>query len=276
LHKGKIIIGKNPKNIDNIDVSDFIYSEEIDAFRWEHANTIIPKLQGSNISIWKEVFSKRAQYVLNNALEYINSIADPNTKNALLAALSASLEKTSLLNHFKVGMKGWIRDKPLCYYKPPDYIEFNAIKSIENKITKMRMAMIETNNLLKNGHGSFKFMREHAENLSYKGVADLIIADPPYLSEVPYDKLEALHDIWLGYKPEKQNIHEVFDSIALRSYNVLAEHGILVLLLLNYEKESREFFTNGLIRNNFIKVKETRTQIGSKEGLSISVFKKSV
>ncbi|MGC8730604.1 MAG: DNA methyltransferase [Candidatus Micrarchaeia archaeon] len=274
-HKGKLIIGNTEKIINNISETDFTHSEEVKDFKWKHERTQIPKIPCSNVSTWGEIFSNRAQYVLHNALGYIKSISDSNIRNALLVALSASLEKIALLNHFKSIGEGWIREKPICYYKPQDYIEFNAIKALENKAAKMRMAIIETNNLLEKSHGSFSFIREHAENLNYKTKFDLIIMDPPYLSEVPYDKLEALHDIWLGFKPENQNIHKAFDQIALKSYNALSDRGILVLLLLNYQKESREFFVNKLANNGFVKLKETRNYLGSKEGLSISVFKKS-
>jgi DNA modification methylase len=276
IHKGKALINGKFISIENMTEDIFIYSGEVESFSWEHSDELIPKIQGSNVTVWGDIFTKRSQYVLYKALSYIKKIDNITIKRALLVAFSASLEKIALLNRPKTGMKGWIREKPTCYYKPLDFIEFNAVDAIKNKITKMHDALVETNKLLKNHGGTFKFIREHAENLNYDNKVDLIVMDPPYLNEVPYDKLEALHDIWLDFKPQEGNIQHTFGVIASKCYNALKDNGKLILLMLNYQKESKKFFINELIKHNFVKIDEIEKEgkSKSKEGLSIIIFKK--
>ena len=276
LHKGKLVIKGKIVEVENISDVDFPYNKDVRSFSWEHAKERIPKVYGSNIFTWDEVFSKRSQYVLYNALGLINRVNSIPVRMALLVAFSAAIEKISLLNHAKTGKRGWIRDKQTCYYKHLDFIEFNAIEALKNKFAKVSKALVDTTELLKGNQGGFEFVRKGAETIDYSDAVDLILMDPPYLEEVPYDKLEALHDIWLGFSPQIQNIGNSFNTISLHCNSALKKDGRLVLLMLNYEPESKKFFIDRLERNGFMKTYEKGSKGRVKEGLTIVVFKKSL
>jgi 16S rRNA G966 N2-methylase RsmD len=274
LNSGKILFKNNSlRFVKSLKNEDFIHAP-LDSFSWQHANDKIPYIEGSNVSIWSEIFTKRSQYVLSKAFSFIMKVKNPKIRMRLLVAFSASIEKISLLNKFKSDSKGWLRDKPLCYYKPEEFIEFNSIDALENKLIKMESTLTEINSLLANNSNHFNFTRERVENLTHVNNADLIIMDPPYLSEVPYDKLEALQDIWLKFKPEKQDIQKKFQKIVLKTRKALKSKGILVLLMSNYLPASKKFFINNITQDGFIQINDIEKKGSKKEGLSITVFQK--
>ena len=276
LHRGKVMLrDKTSYTGDLMDVK-FVSGAVPDTFVWSHAEDKIPFIEGSNVSRWSEIFTERTQYILHSAFSSIMEVNDLAVRRCLLVAFSASLEKASLLNKLKSNGKGWIREDPLCYYKPFDFIEFNAVDSLENKLMKMEASLIETEKLLSEGlRRNFVFMRQDAAKLAYSEKVDLILMDPPYLSEVLYDKLEALHDVWLGFKPSEQNIKTSFEEVVLRAHAALHRNGTLVLLMSNYLPGSKEFFIDTLIKGGFVQISETKQERGKKEGLLITAFKKS-
>ena len=251
-----------------VGVRDGLYS-----FRWSHAETLIPAIKGNNVSRWGEMFTERGECVLSHALSSAGRMGNPALKRCLFVAISASIEKISLLNRFKSGGGGWLREKPLCYYKSDDFIEFNAVDAIESKMLKMGAALAETNGLLKK-NANFTFLREKVEDIRYSGKADLIIMDPPYLDEVLYDKLEALHDIWLGLSPSEQEIRLSFNMEAKKACDALKRNGTLVLLMQNYLPESKNFLVNGLLDAGLAKTKEVQNPGRKKEGMTMVMFQK--
>ncbi|MGA3021155.1 MAG: hypothetical protein ABSD68_04370 [Candidatus Micrarchaeales archaeon] len=191
----------------------------------------------------------------------------------MLRLRSLSSRVTSLLNRFKTGGGGWLREKPLCYYKSDDFIEFNAVDALESKMLRMGTALAETNRLLKD-NVNFTFLREKVENIRYLNKADLIVMDPPYLDEVLYDKLEALHDIWLGFSPSKQDIKLSFNIAAKKACDALKRNGTLVLLMHNYLPESKNFLVNELLDAGLAKTKEIQNPGRKKEGMTMVMFRK--
>ncbi len=233
----------------------------------------IPELPGNNVHYWRDVFTYRGARVLARARELILQNKNPAVRRALLTALSASIEKVSLLNKPKSEGKSWIRDKPLCYYKSEDFIEFNAVDAVSNKIIAMLHALREANVLLKDG-GRFTFSRERIEDMAYTNRADLIIIDPPYLDEVQYGELEAMRGVWLHMGTEKSDAQYDFALAARKMRIALKPHGILALVMKNYLPKSRQFLVGKLEDAGFVKKEESRHKEGKKEGLAIIEFVK--
>jgi 16S rRNA G966 N2-methylase RsmD len=275
LNLGKIFFPEDGStyNGDLTDAKQVSAHNNLHSFRWTHAETPLPIIKGNNVSKWGEIFTERGEYILSQAFSSVGRVNNPALKRCLFVALSASIEKISLLNRFKTGGGGWLREKPLCYYKSDDFIEFNAVDALESKMLRMGTALAETNGLLKD-NVNFTFLREKVENIRYSNKADLIVMDPPYLDEVLYDKLEALHDVWLGFSPSKQDIRFAFNIAAKKACDALKRNGTLVLLMHNYLPESKNFLVNGLLDAGLAKTKEIQNPGRKKEGLSITVFQK--
>ncbi len=276
LSTGKLLFSDGSEYSGVVKDAHFLKNDELESFSWQHEADRIPVMDGSIVSTWGEVFPKRAQSVLYYTFSSIMRIDAPAVRRCLLVTLSASVEKVCSLNHFKSGKKGWMRDRQTCYYKHHDFIEFNAVEALTNKITKMGSALVEVKGLLADRTGKFTFIRSHVEGLRHANAANLVIMDPPYLSEVQYDQLEALHAIWLGFKPPKHDIRVGFRRTVSYSGRSLTAEGNLVLLMLNYLADSKAFFVDTLTQNGFMKIYESEDKGRKKEGLSITVFRKGM
>lgn len=151
------------------------------------------------LSETKAFFSARNALVLTALRSSIMTVPDPNIRQKLLFAFTASLARAS--RRYQWGPKRPLNAQNQTYYIAPVYYEWNVFELFERKVE----ASIKATALLSRGSGlfpddgTFDYVTASATRLDHleDESVDYVFTDPPFGSNLFYSDMSLFHEAWL-------------------------------------------------------------------------------
>ena len=187
---------------------------------WYPKGIRLPK--NADVDFVEELFTPRSLFALSMLHHHIDQISEPDIRNLLFLAFSATLAK---VNRTFVSAKGRAESRGgstvfsiYRYYVPKNPVELNVWEQFAMRFRKIMAAKKETNQLIGANYSpeNCQIYTDSATKLTQflePESVDYIYTDPPYGAHIAYLDLTVMWNAWLGFEvTEEQKSLEVIEG----------------------------------------------------------------